>query len=583
MVGGAQLDVRLLREQFNLILHHALNSYLSTSTVQLLIVIGLWSEYPHSQLLLWFSLIQLTNIVRYFVCRFYSGKALQYELRIHELKMLGNTLSALLFVTGLLWGSLAWLLPEQWSLYSFIIMLPVMGISAAAVHLSAVLRIYFVMQFPIVIQVVGSLAAVHIATPVLALIYLIYYAGVFAVAVATHRMIRRTFQLQFELEDVNSELVVQKQAAEYANVSKSRFLAAASHDLRQPLHAMEFFLGGMAEDVGEEKRRYLGLRLKKSLEGMQEMFSTLLDMSRFDAGVITPEKQVVPAKLLFEIMRLKFEEECKSKGLEFRMHPCSHYVEIDLTLIERLLSNYVSNAVKYTNQGGILLGCRRRGESLRIEVWDTGRGIPVEDMKSIYEEFNQLDNPERDRSRGVGLGLSIVEQISQLLDMPVAVRSRVEKGSVFSVDVPIGNEEEQKFAVVDKRSSEVGRHFEDISIWLIDDDSDILDAMEALLESWGCIVRSFNSPEQVQVGIDDNNRHPDIIISDVRLNNHMNGIEVIHMIRDSLLKQVSAILMTGDTSPDHLQMVAESGHPVLHKPVSSEQLQETMLLTIEVL
>ena len=216
-------------------------------------------------------------------------------------------------------------------------------------------------------------------------------------------------------------------------------------------------------------------------------------------------------------------------------------------------------------------GIRRRGEHFRFEVWDTGRGIREEEIDTIFDAFHQLDNPERDRRKGVGLGLSIVDQIANLLQTPTSVHSRHGKGSLFSIEVPAGQAEPQP-QEPDRPERVDGELFVDLAVWIVDDDVDILEGLQLQLESWGCITRTFETPEQVQTLMAKGAELPDLLISDLRLRDHRSGIEVIDMMGDT----VSTILITGDTGPMELQEISRAGIPLLHKPVTQERLQLTM-------
>ena len=257
------------------------------------------------------------------------------------------------------------------------------------------------------------------------------------------------------------------------------------------------------------------------------------------------------------------------------VRPCKKWLHGDPILIQRVLENYITNAVKYTDAGGVLVACRRHGDDFRFEVWDTGRGIKKENINTIFDAFHQLDNPERDRRKGVGLGLSIVDQIAKLLNTPIFVRSRFGKGSVFSIDVPAG-EVEQLPQKLDTPKPVNGDLFVDLVVWIVDDDEDILEGLQLLLETWGCVTRTFDSPEQIETFMRKNKETPELLISDLRLRNHRNGIEVIDMVNRRCVRKVPSIIITGDTGPERLQEVSRAGFSLLHKPVTAERMRLRM-------
>src|SRR6185437_7709588 len=226
-----------------------------------------------------------------------------------------------------------------------------------------------------------------------------------------------------------------KKQAEQANLGKSRFLAAASHDLRQPLQTLTLLKGALAAQAKTADDLKFSTRLAESLDAMSAMLNTILDINQLEAGIIKPEPTNFKINTLFERLRSEFTDQAKNKGLLFRVVSSDHSVRSDPALFEQIIRNLISNALKYANHGKILLGCRRRGGQLDIEVWDTGIGIPKGQLRAIFDEFHQLDNPARERTRGLGLGLSIVQRLADLLGHTDDVRSRPGKGSVFSIEV----------------------------------------------------------------------------------------------------------------------------------------------------
>jgi two-component system, chemotaxis family, CheB/CheR fusion protein len=231
-----------------------------------------------------------------------------------------------------------------------------------------------------------------------------------------------------------------KRQAEHANLGKSRFLAAASHDLRQPLQTISLLHELLARKVKDETTLALVGRLDETVSTMSSMLDTLLDINQLEAGIVRREMVDFPIDAVLEPLRTQFSFHAAARRLGWRVVPCSLSVRSDPRLLEQMIRNLLSNAVKYTNEGKILLGCRRRGDMLRIEVWDTGIGIPEEQLQAIFEEFHQLDNSARERGKGLGLGLAIVERLADLLGHAVDVRSRPGKGSVFAVEVPLGRD-----------------------------------------------------------------------------------------------------------------------------------------------
>ena len=246
-----------------------------------------------------------------------------------------------------------------------------------------------------------------------------------------------TFADITERRRIADELGIAKQQADQANTAKSRFLAAASHDLRQPLQTLALVQGLLAKHVDSEKGKTLVMRLEETLGAMSGMLNTLLDINEIDAGIVHAEISDFPIESLLDQLRDEFAYHAPARGLSLRVVPCSLTISSDPRLLEQMIRNLMSNALKYTRRGKILLGCRRHEDTLSIEVWDTGIGIPDNQLQAIFDEYRQLDNPARERSRGLGLGLSIVQRLGVLLGHQVRVRSVAGRGSVFSIEIKL--------------------------------------------------------------------------------------------------------------------------------------------------
>jgi signal transduction histidine kinase len=405
------------------------------------------------------------------------------------------------------------------------------------------------------------------------------------VAAATHftysisRTIARAIALRFENIDLIHELRNQtlmaeqaREAAEEANVAKSRFLAAAGHDLRQPLHALGFFVDALQEQTLPADGRAVVGNIRRSVDAMEDLFNSLLDVSRLDAGIVRPRITTVPLAPLMERVRVDFEAAATQKALSFSVVRNSLFVRSDPVLLERIMRNLVANAVRYTDRGRIILGARRTADAVRIEVWDSGRGIPKDKHREIFQEFRQLDNPQRDRRKGLGLGLAIVERLVKLLDHPLELRSQLGKGSVFTVSLPRSRREEFVPGEADGQIV-VDRDVANSLILLIDDEPDVRDSMVALLAKWRCEVIAAESCSAMLEKLVSVHRTPDLIVSDYRLKGHENGIEVVARLREEFNAQVPALLITGDTGMEQLREAEESGLHVLHKPLNPSRLR----------
>jgi signal transduction histidine kinase/integral membrane sensor domain MASE1 len=357
-----------------------------------------------------------------------------------------------------------------------------------------------------------------------------------------------------------------------ANRAKSRFIAAASHDLRQPLHALGLFVDRLHGRVKAAERRAIVEQIDAAVGAMDELFNQLLDISKLDAGVLTPTISDFPIAHVLKRTESTFATTGRKKGLSLRIVSNSAWVRSDSILLERILLNLVSNAVSYTASGGIVVGCRRRGGQLRIEVWDSGPGIPKDQHQNIFAEFHQLGGPQHERRSGLGLGLAIVDRLCRLLDHQIELTSALGKGSRFSVIVPLVAAQaltaEPKPSVYAALGSISGK-----LIVVIDDDVLVLDSMRGLLRSWGCDVVTAASAHAALAGLAERGRTPDLIICDYRLSDGQNGIEAIEKLREAFKLSIPAFLISGDTAPELLREARESGYHLLHKPVRPRALR----------
>lgn len=371
--------------------------------------------------------------------------------------------------------------------------------------------------------------------------------------------------MQRRVEAATAELAKQKAAAEQANVAKSRFLAAASHDLRQPMHALGLYVAALKPQLeGRDAAQTLG-KIEATVSAMEELFNAILDVSKLDAGVIVPQRQPVALAALFERLRGDFQAEALSRGLRLRVRSQPLHVVGDPILLDRILRNLLSNALRYTRKGGVLLAARRRGKGVRVQVWDTGVGIAAEHLPRIFQEFYQVDNPQRDRSQGLGLGLAIVERIARLLGYQIEVRSRPGRGTVFSLDIP-----ELAPAVAGETPDmpvEAGQLRGLVVV--VDDDTLILDALPALLERWGLSVVAAADVEGLIGRLP---RAPDLVITDYRLAGGATGFTVVDRLA-GVYGPSPVVIITGDTGQETLATIAARGYPLLHKPVKPARLR----------
>jgi CheY-like chemotaxis protein len=377
------------------------------------------------------------------------------------------------------------------------------------------------------------------------------------------------------LQSLEAERDAAREEAERANLAKSKFLAAASHDLRQPLQALFFLSAALARHVGDHSGRDLLSRLDQGLDTMKGLLDGLLEVSRLEAGVVTPVLDTFEVSEITDALDAAYGEQATAKGLVWRVEGCEAVLRSDRGLLMQLLRNLVDNALRYTEAGAIRIRCRidagPDGDRLGVEVQDTGIGIPPEHLDRIFEEFHQVGNPERDRLRGLGLGLAIVRRLSQLLDHPVQVRSVQGQGSAFRVLVPLAP---ARFLVGRAGGPErpPGIDRPRLAV-LVDDDAVVLLGLQTVLTEWGFRVVAADSADRAMDRLESLGRVPDIVIADYRLREGRVGTEVIRRVRGRYGAEVPALILTGETGADTLADASAHGVAVLHKPVTPRQLQ----------
>ncbi|MGA2794546.1 MAG: CheR family methyltransferase, partial [Roseiarcus sp.] len=374
-------------------------------------------------------------------------------------------------------------------------------------------------------------------------------------------------------------LAAAKRQAELATIAKSRFLAAASHDLRQPLQTLTLLQGLLAKTVEGEKAQRLVARVDEALGAMSGMLNTLLDINQIEAGAVSAEPVSFPIGDLLSRLRDEFAYHAQARGLALHMVPCGLSIRSDPRLLEQMIRNLVSNALKYTNRGKVLLGCRRHQGMVSIEIWDTGIGIPDEELKAIFEEYHQVDNAARERSRGLGLGLSIVERLAKLLGHRLRVSSQRNKGSVFAIEVALRPGEtiakiEHLRRGVDEGIVEGRRRAG--AILIVEDDPEVRELLELSVKDEG--HRAATAPDGVAANelLAQGTILPDLILADYNLPNGMDGLQVAASLRETLHRRIPAIILTGDISTGALRDIALHDCARLNKPVKLKELMEVI-------
>ncbi|MGO0108639.1 MULTISPECIES: NahK/ErcS family hybrid sensor histidine kinase/response regulator [Pseudomonas] len=388
---------------------------------------------------------------------------------------------------------------------------------------------------------------------------------------------QRLQQLNDELEQRvaarTDELLEARDAAEAANRSKDKYLAAASHDLLQPLNAARLLISTLRERLLPEAEHVLVERTHQALEGAEDLLTDLLDISRLDQAAVKPDVAVYRLDELFAPLVSEFSSVADAAGLKLHARIPDCAISTDLRLMTRILRNFLSNACRYTDEGRILLGARRRGGHLRLEVWDTGRGIAQDRLQAIFLEFNQLDVGRAADRKGVGLGLAIVERIAKILGYRIEVRSWPGRGSVFSIEVPLGKEVPLAAHQVVPLPS-VGNPLPGRRLLVLDNEVSILESMGALLGQWGCEV--VTATDQAGALLALQGQAPELILADYHLDHGVVGCEVVRYLREHFAVAIPAVIITADRSDQCRRGLQKLGAPLLNKPVKPGKLRAVL-------
>ncbi len=538
----------------------------------LMVGYSLWGEVTHSLLIGWLFVAETVGVSRLWL---YLNRERILRAEARQPIWLGIIVVSSLS-SGLTWGSTSLLFFQQASSDAIIVMnVIVVGLAAGSAVASNYWLPYF---FAFTLSSLGLFGLYYLSrgddtSLLLAVLYFIYLSMLTGLARFMHSTYWENLHLRMKNEDLVDELKNEKAAVEKASQAKTRFLAAASHDLRQPVHSLALFSGALEDEVNTRRGTEVPQHLDGAIESLNQLLSSLLDISKLDAGVVKPHVRPVPLQPLLRGIVDEMRLQAQEKGLVLRARACEHLVESDPALLGNIVRNLIGNAINYSEHGGVLLGCRDRGDKVLLQVWDTGRGIADTDREAIFIEFCQLNNPERDRSKGLGLGLAICRRLSSLLGHGLYLRSDPGHGSVFSIELPVSAAGEN-YAELDDKERKIwdlsGRTF-----LVIDDELSVREGMRNVLERWGCKALLAGSVEDA-VAVAMRHARVDAVVSDYRLRENRTGVEAILAVQKAIDRSVPAVLVTGDTDPKRIQEARESGFVLLHKPVKAAQMRSVL-------
>jgi two-component system, sensor histidine kinase len=394
------------------------------------------------------------------------------------------------------------------------------------------------------------------------------------VVVQLRRRWRKDLRSYVELSERLVRVGHERDAALRTDHEKSRFLAIASHDLRQPVHALGLFAATLQRRLHHSADEPVARNLVRAVDGLERSFNALLDISKLDAGAIAPRLETFPLRDMFRRLHMQYAGQAEFAGRGLRLSPGGKSVTSDPYLLERIASNLIHNAIKYTTRGGIAVVARSTASCINIEIWDTGRGMAPDELPRIFEEFYQVGRGERDRTHGLGMGLAIVKRLAALLGHRLEVASTLGRGTMFRIGVPIGGLPGIQEELAPADTQPFGQTEQ--MILVVDDEEPIREGLRLLLQEWGFGVMTAADAAQAEQAVSALEGRVDLVLTDLHLGPGPNGVDVIGSVRRLCGREVPAILVTGDAAPDQVQQVALTGDPVLFKPVQPRRLFEAL-------
>ena len=546
----------------------------------------MWPSVPHGIVFAW-TVAMLVNQAWRFALHLRFRRRSGYTAK--EISQWGTWWAVAAGLSGLIWGSAAFLFWVDGSgVLQTILIASIFAVTSAAVLL---IGTHLQSFYPFVLGALAPLIARAILQGdppymMLALITTIATVGIIAFGLSYNRSYVTSLRNRFENEALAHALAAQNAAldqawsaaerarrdAEFANRSKTQFFAAASHDLRQPLHALGLFAEALCERVRDPGVAQVVRSINASVGALETLVDELLDISRIDAGVLKVSMRQFPLQDVLDRLRLEFLPEAMERGLRLRVRPSAAHVLSDPVLVERIVRNLVANALRYTRRGGVLIACRLRGTMVSLEVWDTGVGIPEPEQQRVFDEFYQVADPEGPHHKGMGLGLAIVKRLGGLIGASVTLRSKPGRGTVFSVTLPLGNEPHAPAipaaVAAETRTTLAGRR-----IVVIEDERDVLEGMRLLLGGWHAEVISAASADEALTAVAHESRVPDLVIADYQLGNGANGAQAIESIRMRYGTAIPGIVVTGSITLAHRDEARAKGYHLLAKPVAPAKLR----------
>ena len=572
-------DPRILVEQLRLLQGNVGSSVIPAYLLAVLMAVGL--GHPENQYDLWVWCAAV--ITSKTVCYGHARATLQSRMTVEERYNLYTEVMLLNVIDAVAWASLAWITLDSANMVEFMLVNSVLaGIAGSSMSLLSPVWPVFVsfigVEFLMVAYKFWLLG--DPAYTILTLALVLYFFSLSMQARNSAQAAKAAIALRFEntellarLRQETQKAIGAHQEAVEANLAKSKFLAAASHDLRQPIHALGLFLAVLEGTPLTHQQSQVLASAQSVNEASSEMLNTLLDFSRIEAGVVEVQSTAFALQPLLNKLENEFAPQANAKNLVYRARDTRAVLQSDPSLIELILRNLISNAIRYTDRGGVLIACRQRGKHLSIEVWDTGIGIPTDQHKVIFREFHQLGNSERDRRKGLGLGLAIADGLSRSLGLHITLDSKPGRGSVFRLQVPLAKPHALPLSHNHAKAANTADR--PLLLLVLEDDESVRTGMCQLLQQFGWECLSAETLEEALAHVE--HRLPDLMVSDYRLRGQLTGVDAIAAVRERLGQQLPALLITGDTDPERLRDAHASRVQLLHKPVVPDALYRAIL------
>ena len=577
------LDKRILTEQVESLLVTSKSVFYAGFLLAVAFAALFYWKTQQPGILIWLALLNIWQIVRMQASHKYTKTP--REQRQPERAAIGYCYGNA--VTSIFWGSVPWLFfPYGDITLTSIMVLVLMGIVSGGLgSVSPYRYAVFCLILPVLTGLSTALLwqgdVVHVFLGVCALAYM---ALNLQLGLEQNRLINEALRARYENEALAHRLAEQVKIVEYASLEKTRFFASASHDLRQPLHSLGLFGSTILSKLKDTPDEVLARNLMQCVDALEASFSSMLDVSKLDAGVVKVNAERVSIGDLFRRLQTSFGRQAEALGLNLRFKPGNKWVLADSALLERLLGNLIHNALKFTQFGGVVILARTRGRHVSIEVWDTGNGMDAHELPLIFDEFYQLGNRERDRSMGLGMGLAIVRRLSNLMATPLEVRSRTTCGTVFKLLVPSIKQPEQ-FTPTPLRHTSIAtlNALTGLRVLVVDDEENVRVSTAASLSMYGMHVELADGIQracEIALQLEKAGRPLDIVISDFRLRNNEDGIKLVKEVRALLGRKLPALLVTGDTAPERVRQAQQSGLRALYKPVKIHDLVEEIRVQV---